>query len=211
MQFNSFNFILLFLPITIIIYFLLNRFSQTAGKIAIVMASLFFYAYTDWATLTVLSISLAINFLGAKLMTNISKWRNVFVIFSIFINIVLLLYYKYTNFAIENVNVFFSKNIPLKELVFPIGISFFTFQQIAYIVAIYREELKNPNIVDYLAYILYFPKILMGPLMEPADFIKQFNDTSRKRINWDNMACGLKIFCFGLFKKVMIADVFSGG
>lgn len=211
MQFNSFNFILLFMPITVIIYFLSNRFSLIAGKIVIVMASLVFYAYTDWSMLIMLGLSLAINFIFVKLMENTSKSRILFALFPTLVNIALLLYFKYTNFAIKNVNMIFAKEIPQREIVFPIGISFFTFQQIAYIIAVHKKELPNPNVVDYLAYILYFPKILMGPLMEPIDFIEQFNAISRKKINWDNMACGVKIFCFGLFKKMMIADIFAGG
>lgn len=91
----------------------------------------------------------------------------------------------------------------------PLGISFFTFQQIAYIVSSYREEIEQTSFIDYLAYILYFPKILMGPLIEPVDFIQQFNNEKLKTFNLDNLASGIKIFSFGLFKKMMIADVFS--
>ena len=89
------------------------------------------------------------------------------------------------------------------------GISFFTFQQIAYLVSVYRKELLKADLIDYLAYITYFPKLLMGPLMEPVDFVEQLNDLDRKKINWDNLACGVKIFSFGLFKKVMLADTFA--
>ena len=91
----------------------------------------------------------------------------------------------------------------------PLGISFFTFQQIAYIVAIYKKELSDLSIIDYLAYILYFPKILMGPLVDPVDFITQINSQETKKVDWNNVASGIKVFSFGLFKKVMIADVFS--
>lgn len=91
----------------------------------------------------------------------------------------------------------------------PVGISFFTFQQIAYLVSVYRKELSSVNLLDYLVYITYFPKLLMGPLMEPVDFLQKFHDPDRKKINWDHLACGIKIFSFGLFKKVMLADTFA--
>ena len=103
-------------------------------------------------------------------------------LFPVLINIALLLYFKYLNFAITNINHFFSMEIPLKDLILPVGISFFTFQQIAYIVAVYRGELERNHLLDYLVYILYFPKILMGPLAEPAEFIGQINDASLRKL-----------------------------
>ena len=127
----------------------------------------------------------------------------------IVVNVLLLLYFKYSNFIISTANQMLGKEWAFKELIQPIGISFFTFQQIAYIVAVYNEEIEKVSLVDYLAYILYFPKILMGPLMDPVDFHKQINDDSLKKVNWDNIACGVKIFSLGLFKKVMMADVFA--
>ncbi len=123
-------------------------------------------------------------------------------------NIGILLYFKYFNFFITNINTLFSKEITLKEIVLPLGISFFTFQQIMYVVNISKEEITL-NLLDYLAYILYFPKILMGPLNEPKEFIIQLNDSSLKQVNWDNIACGIKTFSFGLFKKLVLADTFA--
>lgn len=96
-----------------------------------------------------------------------------------------------------------------KELFLPLGISFITFQQIAYLVSVYREELKEPSVVDYLVYILYFPKLLMGPLAEPIDFMGQLNDAATKKVNGDHTAQGLKLFSFGLFKKMILADTFA--
>ena len=98
-----------------------------------------------------------------------------------------------------------------KELALPLGISFFTFQQIAWLVAVRRKQIPRTSLLDYLTYILYFPKILMGPLMDPLDFLAQINDKNKKKINWDNIACGIQIFSLGLFKKVIIADVFAKG
>lgn len=97
------------------------------------------------------------------------------------INAALLLYFKYLNFAITNYNALFHTDHALKTLLLPVGISFFTFQQIAYLVSVYRKELLKADLIDYLAYITYFPKLLMGPLMEPVDFVEQLNDLDRKR------------------------------
>lgn len=209
MQFNSFIFILLFLPLTVTLYYTLNKINDTVGKIVLLIASIIFYAYTDRVTLIVLGISLVINYGFALAIANVKKWRSFYLFTPIVINTGILLYFKYLNFVIENVNHFFMKSIPLKEMILPIGISFFTFQQIAYMVAVYRKEIEKNNILDYLVYILYFPKILMGPLTEPTDFMAQINDTTLKKVNLDNIVCGIKIFSFGLFKKVMLADVFA--
>lgn len=208
MQFNSFVFILLLMPITALLYFVSNKFNEKIGKIIIILASLFFYTYTDVSVAVVLMVSIIVNYLFVFLLSKSSSKKKLFFLFPLIVNIGLLVYYKYTNFAISNYNLIFSKEIPLKEIVLPIGISFFTFQQIAYCVAIYEENLKL-NLIDYLAYILYFPKLLMGPLMDPIDFCSQFNDSSLKRVNAENIANGLKIFSYGLFKKLVLADTFS--
>lgn len=209
MQFNSFVFILLFMPITIITYFLANKVNTFVGKIVIIVSSILFYTYMNWSVLLVLGISLIINFLFAKLIEKTRKWHKIYVFVPILINVCLLLYFKYLNFLISNINMIFGKEFALMELILPVGISFFTFQQIAYIVSAYRKEIERVDVIDYLAYILYFPKILMGPLVEPVDFICQLNDGTKKKIDWDNLAYGIKIFSFGLFKKLMIADVFA--
>lgn len=208
MQFNSFVYILLFLPITILMYYIANKINSLVGKCILVISSIIFYCYTDISILWVLGISVVVNYVFSFTITKAKKWRSIFLFIPVIINVGLLLYYKYLNFAISNVNTFFGKEIPLVELMLPVGISFYTFQQIAYIVAIYKGELKN-SLVDYLVYILFFPKILMGPLADPVDFISQINDSNLKKINWDNIASGIKVFSLGLFKKVMIADIFA--
>lgn len=209
MQFNSFIFVLLFLPVTVMAYFLLNKWSFTIGKSILLLASIVFYAYSDWTFLIILGISLMINFAFAKIIEKIQRWNRVFLVIPVLTNIGLLLYFKYSNFMMENFNLFLGKKFSPKEIALPLGISFFTFQQIAYIVVLYKNEIKKADIVDYLVYILFFPKILMGPLAEPVDFIGQLNDPLLKKINWDNIVYGIKIFSFGLFKKLMIADVFA--
>ena len=181
MSFNEFGFICLLLPLSVLAYYLLP-----CRKLVLIVASVIFYCYGDWKVGIVLAVSMAVNFGFSRVH---ARWA---VALPVVINVAVLLTYKYTSW------------------VMPVGISFFTFQQIAYVVTVYRGELESTALVDYLVYILYFPKLLMGPLAEPADFIGQLNDESRRRVNWDNIACGVKIFSLGLFKKVMIADVFAG-
>lgn len=210
MQFNSFSYILVLLPLTVVAYFLANKINYTVGKCVLIVSSIIFYTNFEWRNVAVLGISLVINYLFAYGIYKSNRWNKLFMLIPIVINVLLLLYFKYTNFAITNINSLFGKELALKELILPLGISFFTFQQVAYVVAVYRKEIAGNSLIDYLVYILYFPKVLMGPLMDPVDFVKQINDSELKKAKADNIAYGIKIFSFGLFKKLMIADVFAG-
>lgn len=209
MQFNSYIFILVFFPLTIVSYYLANRISTEAGKILLIAAGIVFYGWADWSILAVLLISLALNYLFIFFLSGRVRWKKLFLFLPVAINVGLLLYFKYLNFFIWNIDVLFGKTYGFYNIVLPLGISFFTFQQIACLVSVSRGELPRLSLIDYLAFILYFPKLLMGPLMEPADFINQINDPALKKLNWDHIACGLKIFSFGLFKKMLLADTFS--
>lgn len=209
MLLNSHIFILCFLPLILIAYFLSNKLNILAGKVVLVAGSLIFYAYADWHMLFFLLASVFCNYLFIYLMGH-SKWRKTFLAVPVIVNVGLLLFFKYTNFVIINLNLLLKTEYVLLELLVPLGISFITFQQIAYLVTVYRGELDRVDLVDYLVYILYFPKLLMGPLAEPVDFIAQLNNPDTKKVNSDHMAQGLKMFSFGLFKKAILADTFAG-
>ena len=210
MQFNSYLFIQL-LPAFIILYFLLNKINQHLGKLLIILAGMAFYAYGGIESFLVLCISVIYNFGISLWISKIKKGKKALLAFSITVNILILLYYKYSNFALTTINDLLGKEFNIKKLVLPLGISFFTFQQIMYVVTVFREEVKSINVFDYLAYVLYFPKLVMGPLIEPNDFITQLNDRGKKKINWDNLVSGTKLFSFGLFKKMLLADTFAKG
>lgn len=207
MQFNSYEFILMFMPLVVIGYFSLSRLNVKLGKIVLIIGSIVFYAYSDIAMIKVLLLSGLINYLLSLCITKF-KWKRTFLTIPIIINVSLLLYFKYTNFAVSNLNLWLGKEITVKSIVQPLGISFFTFQQIAFIVSVYKG-LVDTSLLNYMAYILYFPKILMGPLMEPIDFYQQLDNRELKRVNWNNIAIGIKFFSFGLFKKMLLADTFA--
>ena len=171
MQFNSFVFILMFLPITVLAYFLANKWKPVLGKLVLAVASVVFYAYSDWTLFTVLGISLVVNLAFAWALQLLRPRGCLLLIVPVLINVGLLLYFKYTNFLIGTVNQFAGTAWAVRDLVQPLGISFFTFQQIAYLVSVCKGEIGRVAPLDYLCYILYFPKILMGPLMDPADFL----------------------------------------
>ncbi len=224
MQFTSYAFILVFLPLFVLGYFLLNKIGRFPGKLLMIAAGLVFYfcagmesfsisgvdvSRNQVLSVTVFGGSIIINLLLSRLLSKIRKGRKPLLAAAVILNVFLLLLFKYRNFAISAVNNILGTGIKPKDILLPLAISFFTFQQIMYIVSVYRGEVESVDTVDYLAYILYFPKLLMGPLIEPSDFISQLNDPSLKKFRWENLAAGIRIFSLGLFKKVVLADTFS--
>lgn len=129
--------------------------------------------------------------------------------FGIVCNLALLGYFKYTNFFLENFNGIFGSNIPLQHIILPLGISFFTFTQIAFLVDAYRNEVKEYDLVRYMLFVTYFPHLLAGPILHHKEMMPQFANPRNSVINYRNIAVGLFIFSIGLFKKVIIADTFA--
>ncbi len=207
MQFNTYIYMLLFLPVTILGYFVINKFSYFLAKIYLASVSIFFYAYAGLPGFQWLVISIIFNYLVVLLMKRIHN--KVILWIGIIFNIVLLFYFKYTNFTILTINDLLHKSIPLTKMVLPIGISFFTFQQIAYIVDSYRGKLDEHSLLDYINYVTFFPKILMGPLVSPNVLLVQFHDVNTRKISSQNMVDGIQMFIIGLFKKVILADTFA--
>ena len=208
MQFNSYYFILYFMPICLFLYYVGGRVKGKIKvyKLVLIVSSLFLFGCYGKDSLLLLILSLITNYTFIAVSKYI-RWKKLFMAIPIVVNILLLFYFKYLNFTIDSINSFFGTSLPLQSIILPIGISFFTFQQIAYIVAVYKGEVK-PGIIDYSCYILYFPKLVMGPLMDPVDFHEQINDVKVNQINVDHIAYGIKIFSYGLLKKVLLADTF---
>ena len=205
MLFNSYEFLLLFLPITFFVYFYLNSKKQIViSKIFLVLASLFFYSWWNPIYLPLILASMIFNFfVGQKL--NKKSTKNM-LIFGIVGNVGLLGYFKYTDFFIENFNWAFNKDVELLHLALPIAISYFTFQQIAFLVDSYRGETKEYNFLNYALFITFFPQLLMGPIIHHKDMIPQFQTKWKSLIKWENVALGLFIFAIGLAKKTLIGD-----
>ena len=220
MLFNSYEFIFAFLPITFFIYFYLNSKRLTiAAKGFLVFASLFFYSWWDIAYLPLILSSILFNYLigttlsksseNNKLGLNKTFSKKSILIFGIVCNVTLLGYFKYTNFFLENFNGIFESNIPLQHIILPLGISFFTFTQIAFLVDAYRNEVKEYDLVRYMLFVTYFPHLLAGPILHHKEMMPQFANLKNSVINYRNIAVGLFIFSIGLFKKVIIADTFA--
>ena len=211
MQFNSYVFILAVIPGFVLCYFLLSRFRAAAGKFVIIAFSAWFYAYGGLDSALVLGASLGFNLLFSFLLTGNRRFRRSVLVLAVLANVGLLLYFKYLNFGLSAVNRVFGSHFAAGEIILPLGISFFTFQQLMYVFSVYRAEITKVNVADYLCCALFFPKLIMGPLMEPADFIGQLNDRELKRIDPASVASGVRLFSFGLFKKMVLADTFARG
>ena len=214
MLFNSYEFIFLFLPFSFFIYFyLLEKRLITGAKGFLVFASLFFYSWWNMAYLPLILASMLFNYvIGNSLNENFQKVRvhkKNLLAFGVVANLTLLGYFKYTDFFLENFNLVFDGSMPLLHLALPLAISFFTFQQIAYLVDSYRGETAEYDFLNYSLFVTFFPQLIAGPILHHAEIMPQFASKYNLVKNYKNIAMGLFIFSIGLFKKVVIADTFS--
>jgi len=212
MLFNSYEFIFLFLPLTWFIYFYLNSKKLTElSKGFLVFSSIFFYSWWNIAYLPLILISMLFNYtLGSSLAKNSnSKYRKQILVFGIVANLLLLGYFKYADFFIENINLLTGTHINLLHLALPLAISFFTFQQISYLVDSYRQETKEYDFLNYALFVTFFPQLIAGPIVHHKEMMPQFARMRNRVKNYHNIAMGLFIFSMGLFKKVVIADTFA--
>ena len=206
MLFSSTVFFFLFLPCTIFALYLINNKSIEIRFTFIAFVSIFFYGYYNPALILLLIISISTNYFFSLI---ISRFRNYyFLVVIIFIDLLLLFYFKYSYFFItgilnlstlENTNVFWRYALPL-------GISFFTFQQIAYQVDLYKQKLHTRNFYEYFAYVSFFPQLIAGPIVKYQYFFNQINNKYFLKLNAENFSIGLCIFSIGLFKKIILAD-----
>ena len=212
MLFNSYIFILLFLPLCLFGYFGLNHLKQyTLAQAFLLGMSLWFYGYFNPSYLLIILVSIVVNFLFTRMMshTKVPALRKLEVVCAIVLNLGILFYFKYFDFFLMNVNRFLHTDFTLHNILLPLGISFFTFQQVSYVVDAYRGEVSRYNFLQYASFVAYFPQLIAGPIVTHDELIPQFMDLDKKRFNWDHFARGLFMFVLGLGKKVLIADVFG--
>ena len=208
MVFSSTIFLFIFLPLVLLIYYLINiKFRNYF----LLLASLFFYAYGEPKFIFIMCLSIVINYIFGFLIHFTSNKsllkKRLVLIFTVVFNVGLLFYYKYYDFFIENVNGIFGLELPLKHIVLPIGISFFTFQIMSYIFDLYMGKIElQKNIFKLALYISFFPQLIAGPIVRYIDIEKQINE---RYVNIDDFAEGLKRFIIGLGKKVLIANTFA--
>ena len=209
MLFNSYGFIFLFLPATLAGYFLIGARLQGRAAIAwLVAASLFFYGWWNPAFLPLILFSVGFNFvLGTRLARpGGAPGRKAMLILGVAGNLALLAYFKYANFFVENLEVVSGGTIDWHPVVLPIAISFFTFQQIAYLVDVCRGEAQEYRFLNYLLFVTFFPQLIAGPIVHHRETLPQFANKRILRFDARHLSIGSTIFFIGLFKKVVIAD-----
>lgn len=205
MLFNSFEFLLFFLPATLALFFLSARHLGNEAAIgALVLCSLVFYSWWIPAYLVLILLSMVFNFQVGKRLGQRS--HNGLLAFGVSMNLGLLAYYKYAGFLVINANLLLSTNWSLGEILLPLAISFFTFQQIAYLVDSHRGITREYRFLHYALFVSFFPQLIAGPIVHHRDMLPQFMQTTRFQLNASHLSVGLSIFAIGLFKKTVFAD-----
>ncbi len=214
MLFNSYIFVLVFLPLCMIGYFGCSHFGKgTYGQVFLLGMSLWFYGYFHVEYLFIIVFSILCNYGFYVLLgrSSGSGRRKRLLAGALVLDVGILFYYKYFNFFLENVNGIFGRNFALTSILLPLGISFFTFQQLSFVIDAYKGEVPAYRFLDYACFVTYFPQLIAGPIVTHDELIPQFMDEERKRFRWDNFVRGMYLFVLGLSKKVLIADTFGNG
>ena len=202
MVFSSTLFLFIFLPLVLLIYYLIPQKYVMAKNIELLIASLLFYAWGERIYVGLMIISICVNYIFGLLLEIFEKrkWRLTVLVISIVFNLGLLFFFKYINFFTNNA---------FPSIVLPIGISFFTFQALSYVVDVYRGTTKVDNLFNVGLYISFFPQLIAGPIVTHDEMLPQFKDIGTKRFDDDTFCRGLFIFILGMGKKVLIADTFG--
>jgi len=208
MLFNSFGFIFVFLPITLAVYFLLGRFQRHQVAMAwLVAASLFFYGWWNPAYLGLLIGSILFNFaFGTMLARRPGRDGRWLLVFGVGANLGFLGYFKYSNFFLENISLLTGASYDVGLILLPLGISFITFQKIAYLVDAWQGKTREYNFLHFCLFVSFFPQLIAGPIVHHRDVMPQFARRSLQIFHHENFSVGISIFIIGLLKKVVIAD-----
>jgi len=215
MLFNSYGFIFIYLPVVLIGFFQLGRVNHAWAAGWLALASLFFYGYWNPAYVGLLLGSIVCNYAFGLWIAKAGVRHNAvgkkqLLMVAIAANLLLLAYYKYANFFVSNVNSAIDTQLSLGSIILPLGISFFTFTQIAFLVDTYQGKVKEYNFIHYTLFVTYFPHLIAGPVLHHKEMMPQFAKAATYRFNYENLSVGLTIFFIGLFKKVILADGLAG-
>ena len=211
MVFSSYVFIFAFLPVVLSVYYALSRLKNGIyQRLFLIAASLFFYGYYNTKYLILITASIAVNYgIALAIQTHRAKAGRLFLVVGILFNVGLIGYFKYYDFFVENINAVFGCSFTLRRLLLPLGISFFTFQQLSFLISVWRGEEKVERFRDYCIFVTFFPQLVAGPIVLYSEMIPQFRDERRRFFHPDRFASGIWLFTVGLFKKAVIADTLA--
>lgn len=211
MLFNSYIFIFLFLPMTLSVFLWLSRHQyETAIILWLIASSFFFYAWWNPIYLLLLISSIIINYLLGRFITQFAHFAKLLLGIGIIANLAVLFYYKYANFLVDNLNNLTSSTLQLSPIILPLAISFFTFQQITYLVDTYKQDSEPYSFWHYCLFVTFFPQLIAGPIVYHKEMLPQFTQSNFNSEHIVNLTVGLTIFFMGLFKKVILADNVAG-
>jgi D-alanyl-lipoteichoic acid acyltransferase DltB (MBOAT superfamily) len=213
MLFNSYIFLLVFLPLTLAFYHGIRfRIGTRAGIATLVVASFVFYGWWSPKYLPLLLGLMAADYLIAGRLICVRERRpglaRLLVSLGVLVNVSALAYYKYANFFVDNLNDLTGFDVQLATVVLPIGISFFTFQKIAFLVDVYKGKVSSFDLLDYALFVTFFPQLIAGPIVHHSEMMPQF--ARPRSFKYDFVSLGLTIFVIGLSKKLLLADTAAG-
>lgn len=213
MIFSSYSFIFVFLPITLAGYYLCRRFmSLPASKVFLIAASLVFYGFGDYRFVPVLVFTAVLSYFAGQGVRRCKNrcGRRLFFLLGLFENLGILFYFKYTNFFIENINAVLGSSYSLVNVILPLGISFYTFQIITYLVNTMRGETEDGGFVNFMVFVTFFPQLIVGPVMQHEDMLPQLGEESFGCPDSRAVIQGIVLFSIGCAKKILLADTLIG-
>jgi len=213
MLFNAPEFVFVFLPVVLALYYGLGRLGRAEHAMAaLVAASLFFYGWWSPIYLALILCSVGFNYACGRRLGREDREaerpesRRLVLGLGVAVNLGLLGYFKYANFFVDNLNLVAGSDWNLERVVLPLAISFFTFQQIAFLVDTYRQRKTEQSLVRYCLFVTFFPQLIAGPIVHHGETLPQFARPDSARLKLPNLAVGATLFAIGLFKKAVIAD-----
>ena len=211
MLFNSYIFVFMFFPLVVLGYYGLHRLGWKSAALGyLTLMSMVFYGYNSFEYLIMLIVSILVNYLLVRLMDKTGGvWRRSCLLVGLLYNLGILFYFKYYDFFIENVNAVLDTDYHFLRLALPLGISFYTFQQISYVIDSYRGDCARYSFLEYAAYVSFFPQLIAGPIVYHDELIPQLRAQENHHIQYENLNRGLYAFALGMAKKVLVADTLS--
>jgi D-alanyl-lipoteichoic acid acyltransferase DltB (MBOAT superfamily) len=208
MLFNSYEFILAFLPVTVAGFVVFGMRSREWALAWLILASIFFYGWWRPFNLLIIGPSVAVNYAFARALQGLAgreSQQSLVLALGISFNICLLGYFKYANFGMTILHDVVGEDFVLAQIILPLGISFITFQKIAFLVDVAGGRVRSFTARDFLLFVMFFPQLIAGPIVHYGETIPQFHHP-KSRFDANDYAVGITLFCFGLFKKVVLAD-----
>ncbi|MFZ1079415.1 MAG: MBOAT family O-acyltransferase, partial [Methylovirgula sp.] len=211
MLFNSYEFLFVFLPVTLVGFYLLGAFSRTSAILWLILLSLLFYGWWRPVNILIIGPSIIVNYTLATLLLRLNQKEGSSIAsravlsLGLAFNVLFLGFFKYADFLSGTINDVFGAHLILRHVILPLGISFITFQKIAFLMDVQAGRIKSFSFRDYCTFVLFFPQLIAGPIVHYREMMPQFN-AAPCRFDQENFAVGITLLFFGLFKKVVLAD-----